>query len=101
MRRPLLLLTAATLLLPSLSGSSSAASSQGRYLTPFREDGARYVAATNTFVGGHFAGRATDANGCITSPSNQTGAPKGNPRAYDYEPAGATMVYLPGGKVLF
>jgi hypothetical protein len=102
MRRPLLVLACAALAIPSVVPSSVAATAdQGRYLTPFREDGARYVAATNTFIGGRHAGRATDANGCITSPSNQTGAPAGNPRAYDCVPAGASMVYLPGGKVLF
>jgi hypothetical protein len=102
MRRPLLVLACVALGIPSVVTSSVAApSDQGRYLAPFREDGARYVAATNTFVGGRHAGRSTDTNGCITSPSNQTGAPAGNPRAYDCLPAGASMVYLPGGKVLF
>jgi hypothetical protein len=102
MRRPVLALAAGALLLPSVAGSTaSAASPQGTYLTPFREDGARYDAASNTFVGGRFAGRTTDANGCITSPSNQTGAPAGNPRAYDCLPAGASMINLPGGRVLY
>jgi hypothetical protein len=102
MRRPLLLLACTALALPSVPNSTAAATaSQGRYLTPFREDGARYDAATNTFVGGRFAGRTTDANGCISSPSGATGAPKGNPRSYDCLTAGASMVYLPGGKVLF
>jgi len=103
MRRAAVLIATGALLLPSVLGTTAGAASngEGRYLTPFREDGARYVAATNTFVGGRYAGRATDANGCITSPSSSTGAPAGNARAYDCEPAGATMVYLPGGKVLF
>jgi hypothetical protein len=102
MRRPVLALAAGALLLPSVAGSTaSAASPQGTYLTPFREDGARYDAATNTFSGGRFAGRPTDANGCITSPSTQTGAPPSNPRSHDCLPAGATMAVLPNGRLLF
>jgi hypothetical protein len=102
-RRLALLTAAGALVIPSLVGSSASAvtSAQGRYLTPFREDGARYTATTNTFGGGRYAGRTTDANGCITAPSSSTGAPAGNPRAYDCEPAGASMVNLPGGDVLF
>jgi hypothetical protein len=103
MRRAALLFVAGALLLPSAPGPAAlaASGSQGRYLTPFREDGARYVAATNTFVGGRYAGRTTDTNGCVTSPSGSTGAPAGNPRAYNCLPAGASMVNLPGGTVLF
>jgi hypothetical protein len=87
---------------PLLLGTAATAASptEGRYLTPFREDGARYDAATNTFSGGRYAGSATDANGCVTGPA-RTGAPAGNPSAYDCLPAGASMVQLPSGKVLF
>ena len=75
----------------------------GRFLTPFREDGARYDAATDAFVGGHAKGGATDGNGCVAKadPQKQTGAPKGNPDAYDCLPAGASMVLLPSGRIVF
>ena len=102
MRRAALVLACSALAVPVVVPTTpAAAANQGRYLTPFREDGARYDAATNTFVGGRHAGRTTDANGCITSPSTQTGAPAGNPNAYNCLPAGASMVNLPGGRVLF
>jgi hypothetical protein len=83
------------------AGAAAAGTGTGRFLTPFREDGARYDAATNTFRGGFAKGSATDANGCVLKSSQATGAPKGNPTAYDCLPAGATMVNLPDGKVLF
>jgi hypothetical protein len=102
MRRlaPLLVLAAGSV--PLLLGTTATAAtpSEGRYLTPFREDGAHYDAATNTFSGGRYAGSATDANGCVTGPA-RTGAPAGNAAAYDCLPAGASMVQLPSGKVLF
>jgi hypothetical protein len=96
---PLLLLACLT---PVLLGSTAtaAAPTEGRYLAPFREDGARYDAATNTFRAGRYAGSATDANGCVTGTAD-TGAPAGNGPAYDCLPAGASMVQLPSGKVLF
>ncbi len=102
MRRPALALALSVAGLPLLlvPTAGAATGGQGRYLTPFREDGARYDAATNTFSGGRRAGVATDANGCVTSPA-KTGAPAGNPRAYDCLPAGASMVDLPDGRVLF
>ena len=86
---------------PLAGGASAATSSNGRFLTPFREDGARYDAATNVFSGGYAKGSKTDANGCVLNSSPATGAPKGNPTAYDCLPAGASMVNLPDGKVLF
>jgi hypothetical protein len=102
MRRlaPLLVLAAGSV--PLLLGTTATAAtpSEGRYLTPFREDGAHYDAATNTFSGGRYAGSATDANGCVTGAA-RTGAPAGNAAAYDCLPAGASMVQLPSGKVLF
>ncbi|MBV8295347.1 MAG: hypothetical protein JO085_00800, partial [Acidimicrobiia bacterium] len=67
----------------------------GTYLAPFREDGATYNAATNTFSGGHYDHQATDANGCVADASNIS--PPGNPQAYRCMPAGATMVALPNG----
>jgi hypothetical protein len=102
MRRPVAAVVLAGAALPLLLGSAAQAASdpQGRYLAPFREDGAHYDAATNTFTGGRRAGVATDANGCVTGPA-QTGAPAGNPRAWDCLPAGASLVDLPTGKVLF
>jgi hypothetical protein len=91
----------AGLALPLLLGPEAAAvhADEGTYLTPFREDGARYDRASNTFSGGRRAGVATDANGCVTGPA-KTGAPKENPRAYDCVPAGASLVHLPDGRVL-
>lgn len=102
MRRPLAAAVLAGASLPLLLGSSAGAATggQGRYLTPFREDGAHYDAATNSFSGGRYAGVATDENGCLTKPAS-TGAPAGNPRAYDCLPAGASEVNLPGSGVLF
>lgn len=75
----------------------------GRFLTPFREDGARYDAATDTFTGGYAKGGPTDGNGCVASsnPQKQTGAPAGNPNGYDCLPAGASMVLLPSGRIVF
>jgi len=92
--------------LPMALGSAAAAagsSGQGRFLPPFREDGAHYDAATNTFSGGFAKGGRTDANGCVaaTDPGKKTGAPAGNPNAYDCLPAGAAMVVLPNGKLVF
>ncbi|MCU1594947.1 MAG: kelch domain protein [Frankiales bacterium] len=81
--------------------AASAANGQGRFLTPFREDGAHYDPATNTFSGGFAKGAKTDANGCVIGSDKSTGAPKDNPDAYDCLPAGATMVQLPNGKVVF
>src|SRR3954447_1601670 len=83
------------------AGAAAAGTGSGRFLTPFREGGARYGAARNTFRGGFAKGSATDANGCVLKSSPATGAPNGNPTAYDCLPAGATMVNLPDGKVLF
>jgi hypothetical protein len=101
MRRRAAFLVLAGSALPLLLGTSARAGSpQGRYLTPFREDGARYDAASNTFTGGRYAGSATDANGCVTGAAH-TGAPKANPHAYDCLPAGAAMINLPTGRVLF
>lgn len=101
MRRRAAVLVLAGAAVPLLLGSSATAGNpQGRYLTPFREDGARYDAATNVFSGGRYAGSATDANGCVTGPA-RTGAPAGNPHAYNCVPAGASMVNLPNGHVLF
>ena len=44
-----------------------------------------------------------DGNGCLVTPSKpgQTGAPAGNPHAYDCLPAGASMVMMPNGKIAF
>ena len=63
--------------------AQAADTSQGRFLTPFREDGARYDKATNTFAGGFAKGGRTDANGCVAAddPNKRTGAPKDNPNA--------------------
>lgn len=85
------------------TASAGTSSSTGHFLTPFREDGAHYDAGTDTFSGGFAKGGKTDANGCVAAndPGKQTGAPAGNPNAYDCLPAGASMVQLPNGKVAF
>ncbi len=94
------LATAVPLVLGS-QGAQAAGSGSSRFLTPFREDGARYNAATNTFTGGFAKGSKTDANGCVVTRNPQTGGPKGNKGAYDCLPAGASMVQLPNGKLVF
>jgi hypothetical protein len=92
---------------PMALGAAGAAAAtptpSGHFLTPFREDGAHYDAATNTFVGGFAKGGKTDANGCVAAddPNKQTGAPKDNPNAYDCLPAGASMVQLANGKIAY
>ncbi|MGZ6793552.1 MAG: hypothetical protein ACXVFV_11405, partial [Mycobacteriales bacterium] len=98
-----LLATAVPFALGTAGSASAADTSQGRFLTPFREDGAHYDAATDTFSGGFAKGGATDANGCVASsdPHKSTGAPAGNPNAYDCLPAGASMVQLANGKLAF
>lgn len=83
------------------AGASAPAASYG---TPFREDGATFT--KGTFSGGVYprSNVKTDANGCIPpSPSNKavTGAPSGNPDAYDCLPAGATAVQLADGRILY
>ena len=95
----LCLLATALPLTLGASGAAAAGTSSGRFGTAFREDGARLV--NGVFVGGFAKGSKTDANGCVTGPTKSTGAPKGNPDAYDCLPAGATMVQLPNGKILF
>lgn len=90
------------LVLGAAGSASGADAGHGRFLTPFREDGARFV--NGSFSGGFAKGGPTDANGCLVTPSTSTattGAPAGNPNAYDCLPAGATMVQLPNGKVVF
>ena len=81
--------------------TATAASSTGRFLAPFREDGAHF--ANGSFSGGFAKGGRTDANGCLATPSKpgQTGGPAGNSQAYDCLPAGASMVQLPNGKIAF
>lgn len=98
-----LCLIAAVPLTLGSSGAAAASKDTGRFLTPFREDGAHYDAATNTFSGGFAKGGRTDANGCLvaTDPNKDTGAPKDNPNAYDCLPAGASLVQLPDGNVAF
>ena len=85
------------------AGAQAATGDTGRFLTPFREDGAHYDAATNTFSGGFAKGGKTDANGCLAAgdKGKNTGAPAGNPNAYDCLPAGASMISLPDGNVAF
>ncbi|GAC1611842.1 MAG: hypothetical protein NVS3B26_28740 [Mycobacteriales bacterium] len=85
------------------SAGSTVSDSHDGFLTPFREDGAHYDAATNTFSGGFAKGARTDANGCVpqTDPTKNTGAPTGNPNAYDCLPAGASMVQLANGHIAF
>lgn len=104
-RRWLTGLCLTTTLVPMTLGAVGIASAgtSSPYGTPFREDGAQYNAATDTFSGGFAKGGATDANGCVASanPQKSTGAPKGNPNAYDCLPAGASMVMLPNGKIVF
>jgi hypothetical protein len=97
----LCLLASAVPLTLGPSGAAAAGAGSGRFATPFREDGAHYDAATHSFSGGFAKGSATDGNGCVTKSTPATGAPKGNPTAYDCLPAGASMVQLPDGKVLF
>ena len=97
----LCLLATAVPLVLGPTGASAAGTGSGRFVTPFREDGAHYDAATNTFSGGFAKGSKTDANGCVLKSTPATGAPQGNPKAYDCLPAGASMVQLPDGKVLF
>ena len=100
----LCLVSAIPLTLGSAGAAAADPAGSGRFLTPFREDGAHYNATTNVFSGGFAKGGATDANGCLVKPSSsaqQTGAPAGNPHAYDCLPAGASMVQLPNGKVAF
>jgi hypothetical protein len=94
---------AVPLALGSAGAAAASGSSTGRFLTPFREDGARYDAATNSFSGGFAKGGRTDANGCLAADDKgkQTGAPKDNPNAYDCLPAGASMVQLPNGKLAY
>ena len=79
--------------------SAVGANSGGTYLTPFREDGATFSSATGAFSGGRYLAQATDANGCVTNAA--AASPKGNPGAYRCLPAGATMLQLPDGRVLF
>ena len=100
-RISLALLAAAPVVLAS-TGVAAAATGQGRFLTPFREDGAYFSPATG-FSGGFAKGGKTDGNGCLITPSKpgQTGGPAGNANAYDCLPAGASMVLLPNGKVAF
>ncbi|MCU1587341.1 MAG: kelch domain protein [Frankiales bacterium] len=95
----LALLTATPLALGS--SGAAAATGGGRFLTPFREDGAHYAA--DGFSGGFAKGGATDGNGCLVTPSKpgQTGGPAGNHNAYDCLPAGASMVLMPNGKIAF
>ena len=86
------------------SGVAAAdAHGHGTFGTPFREDGAHYDAATNMFSGGFAKGGKTDANGCVAAgdKGKNTGAPAANPNAYDCLPAGAAMVQLPNGKVVY
>ena len=71
----------------------------GTYLTPFREDGATFDPSTGAFAGGHYLGQSTDANGCVSDGSSIS--PAGNPDAYRCLPAGATMVQLADGRVLY
>ncbi|GAC1441463.1 MAG: hypothetical protein NVSMB55_09280 [Mycobacteriales bacterium] len=100
----LCLVSAIPVALGSAGVAAAGQSSNGTFLSPFREDGATYNAATNTFYGGFAKGGPTDANGCLVTPSSsaqQTGAPAGNAHAYDCLPAGASMVQLPNGKVAF
>jgi hypothetical protein len=83
-----------------LMGPSAASSSNGgTYLTPFREDGANFDSASGAFSHGHYLNQATDANGCVANAASAS--PQGNPGAYRCLPAGASMVQLPDGRVLF
>ena len=83
--------------------AASADVAHGRFLTPFREDNARYDAGTDTFTGGFAKNGTTDTNGCVAADNKQkqTGAPANNPNAYDCLPAGASMVLLPNGRIVF
>ena len=80
---------------PSAVGSSNG----GTYLTPFREDGASFSSATGAFSGGHYLNQATDANGCVAN--GASASLQGNPGASRCLPAGATMMQLPDGRILF
>jgi galactose oxidase-like protein len=80
---------------PTAAGSSNG----GTYLAPFREDGATFSSATGAFSGGHYLSQATDANGCVTNAA--AASPQGNPGGYRCLPAGATMLQLPDGRILF
>jgi uncharacterized membrane protein YgcG len=95
---------AGALVLSSLAtlAPATAGAGNGDYLTPFRADGATYVAngqVGGTFVKGTYANQQTDANGCVSQ--NVAGAPAGNPAAYNCLPAGASVVQLANGQVLF
>jgi hypothetical protein len=81
---------------------ASAGSGNGDYLTPFREDGATYVAngqPGGTFTNGSYASQSTDANGCVSQ--NVAGAPADLPAAYNCLPAGASVIQLANGQVLY
>ena len=83
----------------ALRPAGAAQNDIGTYLTPFREDGATYAVAADTFTGGRYLGQATDANGCVADGSSIS--PQGNPGAYRCLPAGASMVQLSDGRVLY
>src|SRR5256885_185846 len=75
----------------------------GTYLTPFREDGASYGAATDTFTGGRYLRQSTDGNGCVADGSSISS--KENPDAYRCLPAGGSLfcsdqVVLANGDIL-
>ncbi|MHB8669939.1 MAG: galactose oxidase-like domain-containing protein [Acidimicrobiales bacterium] len=84
---------------PVLAGGPSGGT--GTYLTPFREDGATFDPATRSFSGGTYPGTSvkTDANGC--APPGSVPGPAGNPDALRCLPAGATVVQLADGRILF
>ena len=77
--------------------AASGAASTGTYLAPFRQDGA--VFANGVFQNGTYMGQPTNDKGCVTGPTPN--APAGNPLAYRCMPAGASMVLLPDGRILY
>ena len=99
MRRIVILGVALAVLLPASVVSVNATSSgpSGTYLTPFREDGAAYV--NGKFQNGSYLGQPTDNTGCVAGPTPD--APAGNPLAYRCMPAGASMVLLADGRILY
>lgn len=93
------LLAGATFVLPAMMPAAYAEgedySGTGRFTTPFREDGAAYDAANNTFTGGGLPGPEDDRGdtGC-TAADPATGMK-------DCLPAGASQSLLADGRILY
>jgi hypothetical protein len=81
--------------LPALSSALAAPTSVGRYLLPVREDGAVFGPDGQVVR----AGTGYDANGCRTDTPPKS--PKTNPAGHECLPAGATVIQLADGRVLY